>query len=211
MDLLSIGQVTSVVLTDYFAVLVGVVMGALYGAKSDLDVIGAVTTALLTGFGGGLMRDLLLHDQGIFFMEHPNLIVFSVIVAIISWNAGKHLQKMDRLLVPLDAFSVALFALAGCGKAWAAGVGCVYTVALGTITAVGGGALASVAIAKRPKIFTPGDFYAVAGLGGSLLYAVFMFAGAGDVPAGIACVAGCLLLRWASLKYNWCTHPSECE
>lgn len=211
MDLLSIGQVTSVVLTDYFAVIVGVVMGALYGAKCDLDVIGAVTTALLTGFGGGLMRDLLLRDQGIFCMEHPNLILLCIVAAILSWDAGKHLQKMDRLLVPLDAFSVALFTLAGCGKAWAAGVGCIYTVVLGTITAVGGGALASVAIARRPKIATPGDFYAVASLGGALLYAVFMFVGAGEVAAGVACVGGCLLLRWASLKFNWCTRPPSCE
>lgn len=199
------------VLTDYFAVIVGVVMGALYGAKSDLDVIGAVTTALLTGFGGGFMRDLMLHNQGIFLMEHPNLILLCVAVAVASWGAGRHLQRMDRLLVPLDAFSVALFALAGCAKAWGAGVGCIYTVLLGTITAVGGGALASVAIAKRPKIFTPGDFYAVAGLGGSLFYAAARFAGAGELAAGVLCVISCLLLRWASLKYNWCTKAPDCN
>lgn len=202
MDLLSISQITSVVLTDYFAVIVGVVMGALYGAKCELDVIGAVTTALLTGFGGGFVRDLMLHDQGIFLMEHSDLILASVCLAALAWSAGRHLSRMDRALVPLDAVSMALFALAGCAKAYQAGVGGVYTVLLGTITAVGGGALASAAIAKRPKVFTPGDFYAVAGLGGSFVYVLASFCGADELVSGVACVAACLLLRWTSLRFN---------
>lgn len=202
MDLLSITQVTSVVLTDYFAVIVGVVMGAFYGARSELDIVGAVTTALLTGFGGGFMRDMLLHDHGIFFMEHPYLIVACVAIAVVAWNAGRRLQKMEWVLVPLDALSMALFALAGCVKAWDAGVGCIYTVVLGILTSVGGGALASVAIAQRPTIFTSSYYYAIAALGGSLAYVAIRTAGVGDLLAGVVCVAVCLALRWASLRFN---------
>lgn len=205
MDLLSISQMTSVVLTDYFAVVVGVVMGAFYGARCDLDIVGAVTTALLTGFGGGFMRDLLLHDQGIFFMEHPYLILLCVGIAAVAWHAGRHLQKMERVLIPLDALSMALFALAGCVKAWDAGVGCIYTVILGMLTSVGGGALASVAVAQRPSIFTSSYYYAIAGFGGSLSYALFKLAGAGEFVAGFTCVAVCLALRWTSIRFNLST------
>ncbi len=202
MDLLSITELTSVVLTDYFAVIVGVVMGAFYGARSGLDIVGAVATALLTGFGGGFMRDLLLHDHGIFFMEHPYLILVCVFIAAAAWHAGRRLQKMERILVPLDALSMALFALAGCVKAWDAAVGGIYTVVLGMLTSVGGGALASIAIAQRPTIFTSSYYYAVAGLGGSLAYVIFRMAGADDLLAGLVCVSVCLVLRWVSLRFN---------
>ena len=95
MDLLLLGHITSVVLIDYFAVIVGVVMGALFAAKRNLDVIGSVAMALLTGFGGGVIRDTLLHDQGFFFMEHPLLVVCCAVVAALVFFGAHRMQQLQ--------------------------------------------------------------------------------------------------------------------
>lgn len=212
MDLLALGHITSVVLIDYFAVIVGVIMGALCAAKRNLDVIGAVTMALLTGFGGGVIRDTLLHDQGFFFMEHPFLVVCcSAISAMVFFGAHRlqKSQRLDTLLVAADALSIALFALAGAAKAWEAGVGPIYAVVLGTITAVGGGALASIAIAETPRICKSSDYYAIAGFAGALAYCVCALLSAPQLTCSIVCVGTCLAVRALSLKLNLKTRSAS--
>ena len=212
MDLLLLGHITSVVLIDYFAVIVGVVMGALFAAKRNLDVIGSVAMALLTGFGGGVIRDTLLHDQGFFFMEHPLLVVCcAVVAALVFFGAHRmqQLQRLDTLLVAADALSVALFALAGAAKAWEAGVGPIYAVVLGTITAVGGGALASIAIAETPRIFKSSEYYAIAGFAGALAYCACALFSLPQLACSTACVVACLGIRALSLKLNLKTRPAS--
>ena len=59
-DFEALGHIASVMLIDYFAVIVGVVTGALFGVSRKIDVVGSITTALLTGFGGGIIRDILI-------------------------------------------------------------------------------------------------------------------------------------------------------
>lgn len=209
MDWTLFGHITSVVLIDYFAVIVGVVMGALFAVSRKLDVVGAVTLALLTGFGGGIIRDILLHDQGFFFMSNPYLIIICIAIAMAVFTLGKHLARLEAGLSAVDALSVALFALAGVDKAWSAEVGFVYAVLLGTITAVGGGALASIAIAEMPRIFQPSSYYAIAGLGGSIAFSICALLGAHIAVSSVTCVAVCLLLRGLSLKFNLKTKQAE--
>ncbi|MDO4501658.1 MAG: TRIC cation channel family protein [Coriobacteriia bacterium] len=209
MDLVLLGHITSVVLIDYFAVVVGVVMGALFAVKRNLDVIGAIVMALLTGFGGGVIRDTLLHDQGFFFMQHPYLVICCIGAAALVFFGASRLEKLDASLLVADALSVALFALAGVAKAWAAGVGPVYSVLLGTITAVGGGALASIAIAETPRIFKSSDYYAIAGGCGALAYCLCAMAQAPELICSLACVATCLALRAASLKLDLRTRSAN--
>lgn len=202
MDLFYFGHIASVVLVDYFAVLVGVVVGALYAVSHKLDVVGSVACALLTGFGGGILRDILLHDQGYFFMQHPLLILLSVAIAILVFFLAKHLEKVNFALDVVDTFSIALFALAGVSKAWDADVSVVYCVLLGTITAVGGGALASIAIGQTPRIFRSSSYYAIAALAGTIAFCICMVACGSLVLSSFLCVAVCVGLRFASVKLN---------
>ena len=167
---------------DYFSVVVGVLTGALFACDRKLDIIGTVVLGLVTGYGGGIIRDVLLQDKGVYFTSHPDLI-----------------------LVCIDALSVGLFALAGASKAYACGEGFVLTVILGAITAVGGGAVRDICVGETPGIFQQSNFYAVAGLGGALLFTVLAYAGVPLVVAGIACVFTVGFLRYWSVYFDWKT------
>ena len=81
MDVMIAWQAATLFLTDYFAVAVGVLSGVLFAIDRDLDIVGCVSLGLVVGYGGGIIRDILLHDQGFFFMDHPNLVVFCIVLA----------------------------------------------------------------------------------------------------------------------------------
>ena len=62
---------------EYFFVLVGVLTGSLYAIDRKLDVIGTITLGLITGYGGGVIRDVLLQTHGVYLINHPSLVVMS--------------------------------------------------------------------------------------------------------------------------------------
>lgn len=208
-DFEALGHIASVVLIDYFAVIVGVVTGALFGVSRKLDVVGSIATALLTGFGGGVIRDILLHNQGFFFMEHPALVVACIAAAILVFSGAGYIRHLDSVLNVADALSIALYALAGAAKAWSAGVNPVYVVLLGTITAVGGGALATILTGETPRIFKSSDYYAIAGFVGSFAYCCCALAHLNQFACSFACVGACLATRAISLKFNLTTKSAE--
>ena len=52
---------------DYFSVIAGVLTGALFACDRKLDIIGTVVCGLITGYGGGVLRDTLMQGTGVYF------------------------------------------------------------------------------------------------------------------------------------------------
>ena len=190
---------------DYFSVVVGVLTGALFACDRKLDIIGTVVLGLVTGYGGGIIRDVLLQDKGVYFTSHPDLILVCIVLCAFVFYFRGLFKHLDAMVFFADALSVGLFALAGASKAYACGEGFVLTVILGAITAVGGGAVRDICVGETPGIFQQSNFYAVAGLGGALLFTVLAYAGVPLVVAGIACVFTVGFLRYWSVYFDWKT------
>ena len=190
---------------DFFSIIVGVITGALCGCGRKLDIVGCVVAGLLTAYGGGIIRDLLLQDQGIYFMDHPDVVLICIGLAALVFYFRGGFDRLDRSIFVLDAFSVALFALAGANKAFQCGEGFVMVVLMGAITSVGGGALRDVCTGVVPSVFRSSNYYAVAGVAGSLAFAALAFAGAPLLVAAVTCVAVVVGLRCLSVRYGWTT------
>ena len=117
---------------DYFSVVVGVLTGALFACDRKLDIIGTVVLGLVTGYGGGIIRDVLLQDKGVYFTSHPDLILVCIVLCAFVFYFRGLFKHLDAMVFFADALSVGLFALAGASKAYACGEGFVLTVILGT-------------------------------------------------------------------------------
>ena len=209
---LSDGRVLAIPLAvDYFAIIVGVIAGALVACNRKLDIVGTVVAGLLTGFGGGIVRDLLMHDHGIYFTQHPELVLICTGICVFVFYfrglfEGRGLLGSDGAgFFLLDTLSVALFALAGASKAFAVEEGLILSVMYGAVTAVGGGALRDVFTGETPVIFKQSNFYAIAGLGGSVVYVFLASIGCPVIVAGVLCVATVLVLRYGSVRFGWKT------
>ena len=155
--------------------------------------------------GGGIIRDVLLQDKGVYFTSHPDLILLCIVLCVFVFYFRGLFKHLDAMVFFADALSVGLFALAGASKAYACGEGYVLTDILGAITAVGGGAVRDICVGETPGIFQQSNFYAVAGLGGALLFTVLAYAGVPLVVAGIACVFTVGFLRYWSVYFDWKT------
>lgn len=177
--------------------------GALFGCRRRLDVVGVTVAGFLTGFGGGIVRDLLLGAQDVYFMSHPDLIWVSLAICLLTFYFRGIFLDLNKSILLADTLSVALFALAGSSKAFAYGLDPLYVVIMGVITAVGGGALRDSFAGIMPAIFRGSNYYAMACLGGSCVFTLLAFAGVNLVLAGFACVFAVLMLRYLSIRFNW--------
>lgn len=201
-----LSQIPASTIIDYLGVVVGVIAGAMFAVKRNLDIVGTVSLGLVTGFGGGIIRDLLLQDQGIFFMEHPIAILGSIALATAISYGRRWFGNIEDHLFYIDAFTMAWYVLAGVNKSLYAGAGAVISIILGSITAVGGGALRDICVGETPHIFRPGKFYAISSIIAAALYVIPVELGAPADIASVVCVGSGFALTVLSERYNWHTH-----
>lgn len=190
---------------DYFSVIAGVLTGALFACDRKLDIIGTVVLGLITGYGGGIIRDTLMQGTGVYFTSHPDLILICIVICVFVFYFRGLFKHLDATVFFADALSVGLFALAGASKAFMYDQGFVLAVILGGLTAVGGGAIRDICVGETPGVFQQSNFYAVAGLGGSLAFVALAYAGCPLGLAGLACVFVVTFLRYWSVYFDWRT------
>ena len=191
---------------EYFFVLVGVLTGSLFALDRKLDVIGTITLGLITGYGGGIIRDVLLQSHGVYFVDHPSLVVVSTLLSMLVFYFKGLFRHLSASITFFDAVSVALFAVAGGAKAMACGCGVVMSTMLAVITAIGGGALRDVFSGETPAIFKQSNYYAVAALLCSAVFVLMQRFGASQLAATLACVLVMLAVRYLSIYRDWKTH-----
>ena len=92
---------------DHAGVAVFAATGALAASRKQLDLIGFLFLACLTGIGGGTLRDLILGLTPVFWVrEHVYILICSSVAVIIFFTAHR-LESRYRLLLWLDAAGLA--------------------------------------------------------------------------------------------------------
>ena len=131
------------------------VSGLIEATRRRMDVIGVVSVAFASAFGGGTVRDVLLDRRPLFWVEHTGylwLVLALTLVAPLVLRAARH-HVTDRIMVTADALGLGLFAISGTSLAAAAGMPPVVSLLMGAITAVFGGVLRDVLCNEIPRVF----------------------------------------------------------
>lgn len=194
---------------EFLAVMTGGLSGAMSAVRARYDVFGCAFIACVTGMGGGMMRDLLLQDYGIYAFQNPSLLVACVIASVIVFYFGRLATYLDPLVDLLDNLSVASWCIIGSGKSMSAGLGVVPSIILGTLTAVGGGILRDVLMNRRPEAFQAGPIYGSAAMLGCTLYCVLDTSNILPSVNALLCAGVVLALRYAALAFGWRTRPAR--
>jgi len=148
----------------------GALAGALVGVRLRFDLVGIATLAVVSGLGGGIIRDVLLQDYGVYALENPRLLIAALIAAVIGFFFFSLAERLKWALFLVDAIALGLFASVGSDKALLAGLSVIPAILLGSITAVGGGVLRDILTGDVPQVLRPGGFYATVAVAGSMLY-----------------------------------------
>ena len=88
---------------DYVGVAVFAASGAVKASEKEMDLVGFILTATVTGIGGGTLRDLLLGIQPVFWVTDNQYLIICGSVAIVTFFVAQRLARRDRWLVWADA------------------------------------------------------------------------------------------------------------
>jgi uncharacterized membrane protein YeiH len=175
---------------DLLAVGLGGIQGALFASgfrgQRRLDFLGVAIIGIMVGMGGGLIRDLLLNVTPVGLQSNWYLLTATG-AALVGMLLAGVFQRLNAVIVALDAVVIGLFGAFGTSKALSLGLPLVPAVFVGVCAAVGGGVLRDVLVGLPVAIMHVGSLYAVAAGAGCLVLA---FAHELGAPLPIAAVVG---------------------
>jgi len=191
---------------DFAGIAVFAASGALVASRKQMDAVGFVLIAVVTGFGGGTLRDLLLGRVPVFWLERPELIAVAAGAALLVFLSAHLVESRFKALLWADAVGLALYAVVGTEIALIAGADAWAAVTLGVITAVGGGILRDVICAEMPLILRR-EIYITAAAAAAVTYVALRLAPLPREVAVIAGVATGFVIRGAAIQRGWSLPP----
>lgn len=189
---------------EVVAIVAAGLAGGMEGVRRGFDMSGVVTIAIVAGLGGGIMRDVLLQDYGIFALETPYALIGALSGALVAMFFLKAADKLSSPLLLLDALSLSLFCLVGADKALVAGMTPLSAILLGVLTAVGGGVLRDIMCDIEPQLLRRGGLYGSAAIAGSTLYVTMVAVLGLSKPFAMLVAAGvAIIMRMGSIWFGW--------
>lgn len=147
-------------LVDLLGIAVFALSGALAAVRLQQTFVTVAFFALVTGVGGGSLRDLLI-GAPVFWVRDPYVAPVCLSVALIAWFTPVRWWE-GRALDWADAVGLAVYSALGTIKALAWGVPPVPAMLMGTITGCVGGIVRDV-VAGQPSILMRPELYVTAG------------------------------------------------
>lgn len=179
------------------------VEGAIAAIHGNLDFLGMVVLAFVTAVGGGIIRDLLIGAIPPGAIRDWRYTAIAMAGAASAFFFHQVVQEIPiMLMLTLDAAGLALFAIAGAGKALDYELHPVMAIVMGGITGVGGGTLRDLLLAQVPTVLRA-DVYATAALLGAAILVVGLRLNLPRVAVGVAAGSACFLLRMAAVVFHW--------
>ena len=153
---------------DLMAAAVFAVTGALVASRKQMDIVGFLWLGVVTGIGGGTVRDLLI-SAPVFWVRDPSPVIACLAAAVAVYFTAHHLSSRYRAILWLDALGLSLATIAGTAKALDAGTGALVAVVMGVITAAVGGIIRDV-LGQEPSIILRREIYVTASLLGAIVF-----------------------------------------
>lgn len=184
---------------DLTGVFANAILGGVIARSERLDPVGFGILAILSGLGGGLIRDVLLgHGTPIALTDYAYILT-ALGGAALAFLLPIEGPTWDHAWPFLDALALGCWAAAGAQKTLVVGLGWLPAVLLGAVTAVGGGFVRDIVLRRVPGILGGNTLYATCALAAGAVMVGFYNAGyatAGSIVATLVGAGLCLLARW---------------
>ncbi|HEY1703555.1 MAG TPA: TRIC cation channel family protein [Trebonia sp.] len=189
---------------DLLGVFANGLLGGAVARGRNMDLFGFAAMGLVSGLGGGIIRDVLLQHGTPVALTHPAYIPTALAGAGAAFVIRIEHQTWDRVFVLVDAAAISLWATAGALMTLAVGLGWLPAVLLGTITAVGGGATRELMLQHVPAVFTQGPLYAAVAVFVSAVQVLWTTTfGPHDTAGTLVVIAAGIALRLVAYWRGW--------
>jgi uncharacterized membrane protein YeiH len=190
-------------LLEHFGVFVSAITGVLAARGKKIDLFGVLVLALVTAFGGGTVRDVLVGDLPVVWLRGPGLLVNATLAALLTFFIARFWKLPHRALLVADALALAFFTMLGTQKGVTLAFSPPVAVLLGLVTGVAGGIARDVLTGDVPMVFRPEiRLYATAALCGAAVCAAAHALGATGSVATLAGAGLTLALRLAAIYWK---------
>ncbi len=189
-------------LLDFAGVAVFAATGALAASRKQLDIVGFIFLAAITGIGGGTLRDLILGRLPVFWIQQPTFIAVCAVVAVGVFFTAHLVESRYRLLLWLDAVGLAAYCVMGTVIGLNYGVSPFAAIVTGVMTATFGGIFRDVVSGEKSVLLSDEIYVSAAILGATSFAVLSHFA----VDTSIAIAVSVVLafgLRAAALVFGW--------
>lgn len=189
-------------LLDYAGVALFAATGALAASRKQLDLVGFLFFAAVTGLGGGTLRDIVLGLTPVFWVKDPTYILISAATGVLVYLIAHLLEWRYRVLLWLDAIGLAAYSVLGAAKGLAATGSPTIAIVTGALTAAFGGILRDL-LANEPSVLLRSEIYITAALAGASAFTAAQFLG---MPPSLGSTIGITVafaLRGGALHYGW--------
>ncbi|USD25496.1 trimeric intracellular cation channel family protein [Flagellimonas marinaquae] len=186
---------------DILGTIAFAISGVLVAMEKRLDLFGVLIIAFVTAIGGGTLRDLLIGNTPVGWMQdltYVTTIFISVVFAIIFVNKLKYLR---RSLFLFDTIGIGLYTMVGVEKGLEAELLPIMCVFLGTMTACFGGVTRDILCNEIPVIFRK-EIYATACILGGASYFLFSQFPIKDSYAYIAAILVVIIIRLIAVVFR---------
>ncbi|RKF21896.1 trimeric intracellular cation channel family protein [Altericroceibacterium spongiae] len=173
--------------------------GALLAARLRQDFVTMAFFALMTGVGGGTLRDLMI-GAPVFWVRDPWVAPLCFGMAVLVWVTPRQRWE-NELLLWADAAGLAAFAVLGAAKALGWGVAPVPAILMGILTGSAGGIIRDV-VAGVPSILMRRELYITPAAVAAGLCALGMSFHLANEATWIIAALGGFAIRAAALYWN---------
>jgi uncharacterized membrane protein YeiH len=173
--------------------------GAITAMEEDYDILGVYILALVTAFGGGAVRNLLIGVPISVLWEQGELFLIALITTTILFLVPNMFSKYVKAWMMFDAMGLAAFAIQGALYAAEMDrpISAVMVAAL--LTGSGGGVIRDVLAGRKPLVFRD-EIYALWAMLGGLAIGLGWGRSAAELLALWAVI---VVLRMLSIRYKW--------
>ena len=180
---------------DYFGIAVFAISGALLAAEKRQTLVTFFFFAVVTGVGGGTVRDLLI-GAPVFWVHTNATLIICIAAALLVWITSRH-WFAGKALLWFDAAGLGAYATYGAAKALAFGVAPVPAFVMGVLTACAGGIIRDVLAGEPSILMRPELYVTAAALASGLLVGLTLAGAPGILAVGLAAIAGFTLRGFA--------------
>ena len=187
-------------LIDYFGNAVFAISGALLAAEKKQTLVTFIFFAVVTGVGGGTLRDLLI-GAPVFWVHTNGTLLICIAAALLVWLVRRSWFAGHALLW-FDAAGLAAYATYGAAKALGYGVAPVPAFGMGVLTACAGGIVRDVLAGEPSILMRPELYVTAAALSAGLFVGLTMLGVQVTLAAFVAALAG-FALRGLAIARGW--------
>lgn len=147
------------------------ISGALAAMKRRLDLFGIFIIAFVTAIGGGTLRDVLIGQTPVSWMEHIIYVYLIGIVTIMAIIFRNKLYYLKKSLFLFDTIGLGIFTITGVETGIQNDLNPIISIALGAMTGTFGGVIRDILCNEIPVIFRK-EIYATACIIGGLAFVI---------------------------------------